>query len=71
MTEYAIRYYRDEYWAKRYQDAGVLNKPAGWVVSPHRYDNRHDCIADIRHINSRGPKYPAQLVILWNGVERS
>jgi hypothetical protein len=71
MTQYAIRYYRDQVWANRYLHAGVPNKPAGWVLSPQRYENRHDCIADIQHINSRGPKYPAQLVILWNGIERT
>lgn len=71
MTEYAIRYYRDEYWAKRYRTAGVPNKPAGWVLSPHRYADKHDCLTDIACINAHQPKYRAELVVLWNGIERT
>jgi hypothetical protein len=70
MTEYAIRYYRDEFWARRYRTADIANKPAGWVVSPHRYDNKYECLTDIAAINARHPTYPAELVVLWDGVER-
>lgn len=70
-TQYAIRYYRDKTWAERFRNAGWPGKPVGWHLSTYRYEKREDAIHDVMHINKQGPKYPVELVVLWNGIERT
>ena len=69
-TEYAIRYYRDEFWADKFRAAGWPGKPVGWHLSPFRYNERASCIRDVAHINSLAPTYPVEVVVLRNGIER-
>lgn len=68
-TEYAIRYYRDNFWAEKWRELGVC-KPAGWRLSPHRYQKRIDAEKCAQHINQQGPEYPVEVVALVNGIER-
>lgn len=70
-TEYTIRYYRDEFWANRFLRAGVENKPVGWAISPHRSHDRAEALRCVEHINKLGPVHPVELVVLYNGAERS
>ena len=70
-TEYAIRYYRDEFWAERFAAAGIPNKPVGWQLSMCRYEKRTQAMRDITHINLQGPVHPCELVVLVQGVEQS
>jgi len=70
-TEYAIRYYRDQFWAERFAQAGIPNKPVGWQLSMCRYEKRSDAMRDITHINHLGPVHPCELVILYHGRERA
>jgi hypothetical protein len=60
MRSYTIRFYRSQYWADRFANAGV-DKPAGWVCSPYRY-TRHDAAWLVLHMNSFEPEHPCELV---------
>jgi hypothetical protein len=63
QKEYTIRFYRDEWWAQRFDRAGI-NKPAGWVTSSHRYQKIHEAQEVVRHINALKPERPVELVHL-------
>lgn len=63
MAEFAIRFYRNEAWEKRFQRAGI-NKPAGMVTSSVRFSKRSDAQHTADRINSEGPEFPCEVVAL-------
>jgi hypothetical protein len=63
MAEYTVAFYRDEQWSKRFDQAGI-NKPAGWVTSPHRSSRKAEILRTVDAINAHNPEYPAHVVEL-------
>jgi hypothetical protein len=67
MSSYAIRYWRSPEVSAAYEEHGVF-KPAGWVTSPHKYEDRQLALKHIDHINRLGPEYPCELAVYRCGI---
>ena len=61
---YAIKYYRDQETADRYEKFGNLRKPAGYQLGRSRFHERDDAHTEACHINSCGPEVPAVIVTI-------
>lgn len=66
-SEYTIRFYRSQFWADRFKQAGIV-KPPGMVCSPIRYRKKQDAQNTADHVNREEPERPCTLITLSIGL---